>query len=112
MRINVEYGEGQGDITLVVMRGPPPGDTAPTLAAADGGRRVGLLTAVLERFSHLPGLRLCESELACEGEPGVYVSLHTLRHVWVMGEYEPVSGLECGHVPEKVHVRMHMCVSV
>lgn len=78
MRINIEYGEGQGDNTLVVMRGPPPGDTAPTLAGADDGRRVGLQTAGLEHFSRLPGLRLCERELTCEGEPvGMCQSAHT-----------------------------------
>lgn len=117
MRINIEYGEGQGDITLVVMRGPPPGDTAPTLAAADGGRRVGLQTTGLEHFSHLPGLRLCESELTCEGEPmGMRQSAHTHtcvgEEVKFMGKYEPVSEPKCDHVPEKVHIRMHMCVRV
>lgn len=78
MRINIEYREGQGDITLVVMRGQTPGDTASTMAAADGGRRVGLQTAVVERFSHLFALQLCESELAYEGQPGrVSVCTHS-----------------------------------
>lgn len=117
MRINIEYGEGQGGITLVVMRGPRPGDTAPTLAGADGGRRVGLQTTGLEHFSHLPGLRLCERELTCEGEPvGMCQSAHTHRcvgeEVKFLGEYEPVSEPECDRVPEKVHIRTHTCMRV
>lgn len=43
MRINVEDGEAQGDVPLVVTRSLPRGCSSPHRAAADCGRGVGLV---------------------------------------------------------------------